>query len=116
MSLQGTLQIVVSLKSPSVEYSSETGDNRYSRTLRGDCIAASECLQKAEEAGVEGDPRELLTTVYTELSDLLNMLGGNLTRLTVTRCGNVVRIPAEEISFVTVETDGVFREIQEAEE
>lgn len=117
MSLQGTLQIVVSLKSPSVEYSGETGDNRFSRTLGSDTMAASDILTKAKNhpdaAGMEDT--QVLEYTFNAVSELIDQLG-SLTSFTLTRGGNKVVIRAEDISFITLKTDGAFRDIQDAAE
>lgn len=117
MSSQGILQIVVSLKSLSVEYAAEAGDNRYSRTLKSDAMYAKDIIEAAKkhpEAANMSDTRVLEYT-YEQISDLIGQLGV-LTSFTMTRGGNKVVIRAEDISFITLSTTGVFRDIQEAAE
>lgn len=112
--MQGTMQLVVSLKSKSVEFSGETTEvNRYSRTLASDAIAASEVLRDASESEKGGLPDRAFLGKLVE--ETLNFVGklGSFNSFTITRGGNKVVIRADDISFVTVKTDGIFRELQD---
>lgn len=112
---EGTLQIVVNLRSQSVEYSGEVGENRNSCVLKSDLMTTADILKKAEgHPDAEGlDEQQMFEMTYTAVSNLIGQLGV-LTSFTMTRGGNEVIIKADDISFITLETTGVFRELQEA--
>ena len=112
--MQGTMQMVVSLKSKSVEFSSETEEvNRYSRTLSGDAIAASEILRDTPEEDKGGlSDREFLGKILHETLKFVGSVG-SYTTFSFARGGNKVSIRGDDISFVTVKTDGIFRELQD---
>lgn len=115
MSTNGTLQLIVNLRSQSVEYSGEVGDNRNSCVLKSDIMNADEIIEAAqnssEAAGM--NETEILELTISSINELVGQLG-ILTSFTLTRAGNKVVIRAKDISFITVATTGVFRDIQEA--
>ena len=110
--MEGTLQLVVNLRSPSVEYSAEVGENRYGRTLRSDKYTPESMIALAKTdsdfAGMED--RMILEQAYAGLSSLVGSLG-SLTSFTIQRGGNECVIRADDISFITLETTGIFRRI-----
>ena len=115
MNTNGTLQLIVNLRSKSVEYSGEVGDNRNSCVLKSDTMNADEILEAArnssEAAGMS--ETEILELTISSINELVGQLGV-LTSFTLTRGGNKVVIRAKDISFITVATTGVFRDIKEA--
>lgn len=114
---KGTLQIVVNLCSNSVEHSAEPPENRYSNVLKSDLMNADEIITKAkaDPMGEGLDDAQIIEMVYARLTELVDQLG-SMTSFLITRHGNPVRIRAEDISFVTIETTGVFRDAKDAAE
>ncbi len=110
--MEGTLQLVVNLRSPSVEYSMEVGENRYGRTLRSDkyTVESTIALAKTDSDFADMEDRMILEQAYAGLSGLVGQLG-SLTSFTIQRGGNECVIRADDISFITVKTTGIFRRI-----
>lgn len=111
--MEGTIRIVVNLRSRSVEYTGEVGEDRYGCTLKGDPITAEEILSQCpEDLGPISDSLEKLELVTSMLiSEAKACIG--VSTLSIDRHGNQVTIHPDDISFITFIKTGVFKEIGE---
>ncbi len=103
--MNGTLQIVVNLRSPSVEYSSEKGENRYSRTLKGDTLTSEGIVNGITDAFEGESDLDKITRVVHDTLELANNIG-DVNHLSFSRGGNVVSVHPDDISFVTIKLTG----------
>lgn len=102
--MNGTLQIIVNLRSKSVEYDFETGENRYSNVLRGDTVTAEDLLTE-DDAFAGETPEAKLKRCVTSVRDVAKYVG-SLDFFSIQRGGQTVSIHPGDISFVTVEAHG----------
>ena len=108
--MNGRIRVVVNLRSPSVEYSMEVGENRYGRTLRSDAYTVEDVLEIFND--YKGPDRAILSHFYEKLTEVVNTVGHG-TYFKIRKGGNDVTIVTDDISFVTIDATGVFKEISE---
>ena len=109
--MEGTLQIIVNLRSPSVEYSMEEGDARYSRVLKGDEMTAKDivALPGFEDMPFDSD-RSRLAVITKELIKAAR-LGITTDGISITRRGHDITVHPGDISYITFIKTGIFLEI-----
>ena len=110
--MEGTFQVIVNLRSAAVEFSAEPPENRYGKVLRSDQLTV-EFFEEQVATKLEGqeyDLRDLLVQTMGEFNRLLQNIK-NLMYLQIRKGGQDVFIHPEDISYVTLNATGVFREI-----
>jgi len=109
--MKGTIQLVVNLRSRSVEYSREQGEDRFSCVLRSDCWIAEDFLKIDSLFEGESDDEKVIRSVKSLHEMARNV--GNLSHFMIERRGNSCYIHPEDISFITVEATDDLAKIEE---
>ena len=110
--MKGSIQIIVNLRSRSVEYDREPDVvNRNSCVLRSDTNLASDFLKVPSVRPNETDDEKVIRCVKSIHEMARNV--GNLSYFMITRGGNKVYLHPDDISFVTIEVYGDLAEIEE---
>ena len=105
--MEGYVRVIVNLKTPSVEYVGEKGDDRYSRVLRGDKMTAEAIIAEDYEIMINPTPEDKIAFVVDGLKEMVKNLD-NMDYFLIRRFRNSTSIPPSEISFVTLEATGDF--------
>lgn len=108
--MDGTLQIVVNLRSRSVEYSREEGADRFSCVLSGDMVTAEDIITDVPNTFDGESDIDKLTRIITTTHELAKHVG-NLRFFSIIHHGNTVSIHPDDISFVTVKVTGDLRDL-----
>ena len=109
--MNGTIQIIVNLRSRSVEHSREdTLVNRNSCVLRSDAMIASD-FHEVDAAFVGETDYEKVIRSVKSIQEMGRYVG-DLKYFQITRGGNKVYIHPEDISFVTIEATDDLGEIK----
>lgn len=110
--MEGTLSIIVNLRSASVEYSREKyGDGRFSHVMRGDEMSAKDIIALPGFENMPFDSDESRLAFVTK--ELIKSAKSGIASegLSITRAGNDVTIHPDDISFITFVKTGIFLEI-----
>jgi len=108
--MKGTIQIIVNLRSRSVEYSREVGEDRFSCVLRSDVMIATDFHD------LEGPPGETNDEKVIRSVKSIHEMGrfvSDLKFFQITRGGNKCYIHPKDISFVTIEATDELGDIEE---
>ena len=108
--MRGTIQVIVNLRSKSVEYSAETGDNRFSTVLRSDAQIAEDFHDVPPAFVGESDDEKVIRVVKS-----LHEMGryvGNLNFFMITKGGKKVYIHPDDISYVTIDATDELGDIE----
>ena len=109
--MKGTIQLIVNLRSRSVEYSREVGEDRFSCVLRSDCWTANDFCDVPSLFEGESDEEKVIRSVKSLHEMARNV--GNLSHFMIERSGNSCYIHPEDISFITVEATDDLAAIEE---
>ncbi len=110
--MNGSIQIIVNLRSRSVEYDREPDAvNRNSCVLRTDTVLASDFEQVPSVRPNETDDEKVIRCVKSMHEMARNV--GNLSYFMVKRGGHKLYLHPDDISFVTIEAYGDLAEIEE---
>ncbi len=109
--MKGTIQLVINLRSRSVEYSREVGEDRFSCVLRSDAVIATDFHKIDSAFEGESDDEKVIRSVKS-LHEMARMVG-NLNYFMIIRGGNKCYIHPEDISFVTIDATDELAEIEE---
>ncbi len=109
--MEGTLQIIVNLRSRSVEFSREQGDDRFSCVLAGDVMSAEDivALPGFTDMPFATDMDKLLFITNELIKKARDFK--NLDYLSITRRGQDVTVHPDDISYITFIKKGVFENL-----
>ena len=109
--MKGTIQIIVNLRSPSVEYSREEGAGRFSTVLKSDCQIADDFRDAPDAFDGESDEEKVIRCVKS-IHEMARYVG-NLDFFMITRGGKKCYIHPGDISYITINATDELRKIEE---